>query len=257
MMRFLGGLRELSGGKPVGFKLCVGKRREFLGLCKAMHSTGVVPDFITVDGGEGGTGAAPLEFTNHLGTPLIEALIFVNNALRGFALRDRVRLFASGKVISAFDMVKRLALGADVLYSARGMMLSLGCIQALRCNSNKCPVGVATQDPELVVGLVPEDKTARVAGYHKEQLENVAEMLGAMGIGSSRALRPWHLLRRTAPNEVRHYGELYEFLERGALLDEPLPARFEHAVRTASEHSFDYTPGQAALPGRLLQGETP
>ncbi len=240
MMRFIATLRELSGGKPVGFKLCVGKRREFLAICKAMRSTGITPDLITVDGGEGGTGAAPLEFSNHIGAPLMESLMFVHNALIGFSLRDRIRVFASGKVITAFDMIKRLALGADACGSARGMMLALGCIQALSCNTNKCPVGVATQDPNLVVGLVPEDKTARVFGYHKEQLETVAEMLGAMGISTPGALFPWHIMRRTGPNEVRHYGELYESLEEGALLRDPLPASFERALRAASETTFEH-----------------
>ena len=154
LVQFIKQLRELSGGKPIGFKLCVGKRREFLSICKAMLETGILPDFITVDGGEGGTGAAPLEFTNRIGTPLVEGLIFVHNSLVGFDLRNDIRIFASGKITTGFDIIKRLAMGADLCYSARGMMMALGCIQALKCNSNTCPVGVTTQDPGLMVGLV-------------------------------------------------------------------------------------------------------
>ena len=182
LLEFIVRLRELSGGKPVGFKLCVGKRREFFAICKAMVQTGITPDFITVDGGEGGTGAAPLEFSDHIGTPLVEGLILVHNALVGYAVRDKIRVCASGKITSGFDMVKRLALGADLCASARGMMMALGCIQALRCNSNRCPVGITTQNPQLVAGLVPSDKDVRVMGFHKETIESVSEIMGAMGI---------------------------------------------------------------------------
>ena len=150
LLEFVVKLRDLSGGKPVGFKLCVGKRREFLAIAKAMVKTGITPDFITVDGAEGGTGAAPLEFTNHLGAPLMESLIFVHNSLVGFSIRDRIRVLSGGKITSAFHLIKHLALGADACNSARAMMMALGCIQALKCNSNHCPVGVTTQRPELV-----------------------------------------------------------------------------------------------------------
>ena len=171
MMGFIGQLRELSGGKPVGFKLCIGKRREFLSICKAMRDTGILPDFIAVDGGEGGTGAAPLEFTNHVGSPLIEGLIFVHNALVGFNLRDHIKILSSGKITTGFSMVKRLSLGADICYSARGMMMALGCIQALKCNTNHCPVGVATQDPALMTGLVVTDKKQRVANLPRRDAQ--------------------------------------------------------------------------------------
>ena len=242
LLEFVARLRELSGGKPVGFKLCVGKRREFLAICKAMLKTGITPDFIAVDGGEGGTGAAPLEFTNHMGTPLVEGLIFVHNALVGFGLRRQLRVIASGKVTSGFDMVKRLALGADMCNSARGMMLALGCIQALKCNTNRCPTGVTSQDPLLVRGLVPEDKAAKVANFHHELLGSVGELMGAMGIEHPDDLKPWHLLRRTGPNEVRHYNEIYDFLDDGELLCDPLPASFERAVRAASAETFHRPP---------------
>ncbi len=242
LLEFVVRLRELSGGKPVGFKLCVGKRREFLAICKAMLKTGITPDFIAVDGGEGGTGAAPLEFANHMGAPLVEGLIFVHNALVGFGLRHKLRVIASGKVTSGFEMVKRLALGADMCNSARGMMLALGCIQALKCNTNRCPTGVTSQDPLLVRGLVPEDKAAKVANFHHELLGSVGELMGAMGIEHPDDLKPWHLLRRTGPNEVRHYNEIYDFLDDGELLRDPLPASFERAVRAASAESFQRPP---------------
>ncbi|MFQ5629953.1 MAG: FMN-binding glutamate synthase family protein, partial [bacterium] len=223
LLEFIVKLRALSGGKPVGFKLCVGKRREFLAICKAMVKTGMAPDFITVDGGEGGTGAAPLEFTDHIGAPLVESLIFVHNALSGFSLRNKIRVIASGKVTSGFGMVKRLALGADMCNSARGMMMALGCIQALRCNSNHCPVGITTQNPQLVAGLVPEDKSRKVANFHYELLKSVCEIMGAMGIANPDDLHPWHIMRRTSPIEIKHYGEIHEFLNDGDLLAEKLP----------------------------------
>lgn len=238
LLEFIREMRELSGGKPVGFKLCVGKRREFLAICKAMVQTGITPDFIVVDGGEGGTGAAPLEFSNHVGAPLVDGLIFVHNALVGFDVRDKIKVIASGKVTSGFGMVKRLALGADACYSARGMMLALGCIQALKCNSNHCPVGVATQDPKLMDGLVPSAKNVRVASFHNETIESVCEILGAMGLSEPEALRPWHIMRRVSHTEIRHYGEIYEFIEPSALLAEPYPASYERACRAATAGSF-------------------
>ncbi len=238
MMNFIQRLREMSGGKPVGFKLCIGKRREFLSICKAMEKTGITPDYIDIDGGEGGTGAAPLEFSNHVGTPEIEGLIFAHNALVGFGLRDRVRVLTSGKVTTGFGLIKRLALGADGVYAARAFMLALGCIQALRCNSNHCPTGVATQDSKLVAGLVVTDKRRRVAAYHSETLRTVAEMLGAMGLKSQTELRPWHILRRVSPLEIRHYGEIFEYLNPGSLQRAPFPKSYERAMQTARADSF-------------------
>ena len=240
LLEFIARLRELAGGKPVGFKLCVGKRREFLAVCKAMVKTGITPDYIAVDGGEGGTGAAPLEFSNHIGAPLFEGLIFVHNALVGFSLRDRVRIIASGKVSSGFNMVKLIALGADACYSARSMMMALGCIQALKCNSNHCPVGVATQNKSLMEGLVPSDKMVRVASFHKETIESFCEILGAVGLAHSEDLRPWHLLHRLSPTETRHYGELYDYLDDGALLQEPLPAAYRRACLAAAAETFSH-----------------
>ncbi len=238
MMHFIKRLRELSDGKPIGFKLCVGKRREFLALCKAMEKSGVTPDFIAVDGGEGGTGAAPLEFSNHIGAPEIEGLIFVHNALMGFSMRDRIKIFTMGKVTTGFGMVKRLALGADVIYSARAMMLALGCIQALKCNSNHCPTGVATQNPYLVAGLDVTDKRKRVATYHRLMIRSVAEIMGAMGIPSSTELRPWHIMRRIDTTSIRHYGELFSYLDSGELLSDEPPMDYARALHAASAETF-------------------
>lgn len=240
LLEFIARLRELSNGKPVGFKLCVGKRREFLAVCKAMVETGILPDYIAVDGGEGGTGAAPLEFSNHVGSPLIEGLIFVHNALVGYSLRSRIRLIASGKVASGFTLLKRLALGADACYAARGMMLALGCIQALKCNSNHCPVGVATQDPWLMAGLDPTEKSNRVANFHRETIKSLTEMLGAIGLAKTTDLRPWHVMHRVSPTETKHYGELYDFLDDGELLKTPLPVAYKRACEAASAETFSH-----------------
>ena len=216
---FIGELRKLANGKPIGFKLAIGKRHEFLAICKAMVQCGVAPDFITVDGGEGGTGAAPLEFSNSVGAPLTEALIFVHNALVGCDLRGQIKVIASGKIITGFDMARRLAVGADICNSARGMMFALGCIQALRCNSNHCPTGVATQDPSLERGLVVADKAPRVEDFQRETVEALLELMAAAGLDDPDNLRPEHVHRRVSPSEVRHYGELYHFLRRGELID--------------------------------------
>lgn len=240
LLQFVKTLKDLSG-KPVGFKMCLGKRREFLAICKAMHKLGVTPDFITVDGGEGGTGAAPLEFSNHIGTPLTEALIFVHNALIGFGVRERVKIVAAGKITSGFGIVKRLSLGADIIYSARGFMMALGCIQALRCHNNTCPTGVATQDSNLVAGLSVSNKRKRVTEFHRETLESAAEIMGAMGVEKSSDLRPWHLMRRISPMEVRHYGELYEYLKPGDLLKSEVPKSYQRAYKAANADSFRHS----------------
>lgn len=238
MMEFIKKLRDLSGGKPVGFKICVGKRREVFSICKAMEKTGIYPDFITVDGGEGGTGAAPIEFSNHIGTPGVEALVLVHNALVGFGLRSQVKILATGKITTAFGIIKRLSLGADACYAARSFMMSLGCIQALRCNSNHCPTGVATNNPSLVAGLNVTDKTKRVAAYHRETIESLAHMIGAMGIEKASELKPWHVMRRTGPTVIQHFGEIYDYLEDGDLLKTPLPPAYERAVKMAKAESF-------------------
>ncbi|HYK57712.1 MAG TPA: FMN-binding glutamate synthase family protein, partial [Flavisolibacter sp.] len=177
MIRFLQLMRELSEGKPVGFKLCIGDKQEFVDICHAIVSTGIIPDFISIDGAEGGTGAAPLEFTDHLGMPLYDALAFVKQTLDAFSLSDHIKILAAGKIITGFDILKALSLGASACYSARGMMLSLGCIQALVCDSGKCPVGVATQNPSLYKGLDPADKRVRVANFHAKTIAATREIM--------------------------------------------------------------------------------
>jgi glutamate synthase domain-containing protein 2 len=209
LVQFVERLRELSGGKPVGFKLCIGSRREFLGVLKAMLETDLLPDFITVDGGEGGTGAAPMEFSNSVGMPLVDGLVFVHHALIGAGLRDRVKVVAAGKITTGFHVVRLLALGADLTCSARAMMLALGCIQALKCNTNQCPVGVATQDRRLMRGLVVADKAQRVRSFHDKTVEAVYELLGAAGVKDPNDLRPYHVLRRLGDNRVSTYEDLY------------------------------------------------
>lgn len=238
MMAFIKQLRTLSGGKPIGIKLCIGKRREFISICKAMVESGIQPDYVDIDGSEGGTGAAPVEYSDRIGTPLVEALSFAHNTLVGFSLRSKVKVLCSGKIITAFDIIKNIAIGADVCYSARGMMMAIGCIQALRCNSNDCPTGVATQDPRLVKGLDVNYKAKRTAAYHQATMHGVAEMLGSMGLNATSELRPWHRMRRTDFTEIKHYGEIYPTLEAGDLLKKKLPAGWERAVVAASATTF-------------------
>src|SRR3954451_11809342 len=182
MVLFVATMRELSGGKPAGFKLCVGSRADVLGICKAMVAEGVTPDFIVVDGAEGGTGAAPLEYEDHVGTPLTEGLMMVHNALVGVGLRDRVRIGASGKVATGSDIVKRLAQGADYTNAARAMMMATGCIMSQRCHTNQCPVGVATQDPKRARALDVEDKSRRVTRYQHATVAEAQRLLGSMGL---------------------------------------------------------------------------
>lgn len=231
-------LRELSGGKPIGIKLCMGKRREFIALCKAMVATGIKPDYFAIDGGEGGTGAAPLEFSNSIGCPLRDGLIFAHNSLVGFNLRQDIRIIASGKITSTFAMLSYLALGADLCYAARAFMLSLGCIQALRCHSNHCPVGVATQNPELAAGLVPAEKSVRVKNFHGQSIAELAHILGAMGLNGPDELRPWHIMRRMDRVTTNHYGEIYEYIEAGSLLTTPIPKDWQRAMAMSTSESF-------------------
>ena len=218
LLQFVQQLRELSGGKPVGFKLCIGHRDEFLAICKAMLELDIYPDFITVDGGEGGTGAAPTEMTNSVGTPIRDALIFVNNALIGIGVRDKVRIIASGKMFSAFHILRAIALGADTVNSARGMMLSLGCIQARTCNSDHCPTGIATQNPSRNKAIVVSDKAQRVANFHKETVYNLVELLAAAGLDDLSQLRPKHINRRVQGTEVKTYAQLYTKISVNSLL---------------------------------------
>lgn len=239
LLVFLDQLRELSGGRPVGFKLCIGHRSEFLAICKAMVQTQLYPDFISVDGGEGGTGAAPIEFSDSVGMPFREGLAFVHDALVGFGLRQKIRILASGKIITGFHLFRAMALGADACYSARAMMLALGCVQALECNKNTCPTGVATQDPALVAGLVVADKSPRVAAYHKETVEGFVELLAAAGLRSPQEVTRHHILRRTTMHEVHKYSDIFPYLPSGCLLEErTVPARWQSDWRAADPGSF-------------------
>ncbi|MDE8650625.1 FMN-binding glutamate synthase family protein [Novosphingobium album (ex Liu et al. 2023)] len=218
MMQFIARLRDLSGGKPVGFKLCIGHPWEFMAIVKAMIATGIRPDFIVVDGAEGGTGAAPLEFTNHLGVPMREGMLFVHNTLVGAGLRQHIRIGAAGKVVSAFDIASLLAIGADWTNAARGFMFAIGCIQSLSCNTNRCPAGVATQDPLRQRALVVPDKAERVHRFHHNTMHALAEMLAAAGIERPGDLAPHHLARRVSETEIRLFSQMHVFLETGELL---------------------------------------
>ncbi len=217
LMNFIQLLRDKSEGKPIGFKLCVGKKEEFIDLCKAMISTGIKPDFITVDGGEGGTGAAPVEFSNSLGMPLRDGLAFVVDTLTGFDLKKDIKIIASGKIISGFHIARIIALGADMVNSARAMMLSIGCIQALQCNNNTCPVGVATQNKSLMKGLNVGDKANRVANFHHETLHSFSELIAAAGVSSPEKLKREHINKRIKPNTVLKYNEIFPYAEVGSL----------------------------------------
>lgn len=218
LMHFIKQLRALSGGKPIGFKLCIGKKEEFIEMCNAMISTGILPDFITVDGGEGGTGAAPIEFSNSLGLPLRDGLAFAVDTLIGYDLKKNIRVLASGKIFSGFHIVRLLALGADMCYSARAMMVSVGCIQSLKCNLNTCPVGVATQDPGLTKGLDVEDKAIRVANFHEETVKSFNELIAAAGLIKPSDLNRSFINRRISLNTVLRYDEIYPFVKAGSLI---------------------------------------
>ncbi len=235
LLEFVKQLRDLSGGKPVGFKFCVGKHEEFLAICKAMVQTKIMPDFITVDGGEGGTGAAPTEMTNSVGMPLRDGLIFVNNALIGFGLKEHIRIIASGKMLSAFHILRAIALGADTVNSARGMMLSLGCIQARTCNTDHCPTGIATQNPSRNKAIVVTDKSQRVANFHRETVANLVELVGAAGLNGIHELEPKHINRRIEGTNVQNYAQLYPTIPSGALLEEStIPERWRHDMKLAN-----------------------
>ncbi len=219
MLHFVSRLRELSGGKPVGMKLCVGHPWEVFAICKAMIETGITPDFVTVDGAEGGTGAAPAEFADHIGAPLREGLMLVHNVLTGLGLRDRVRIIASAKIISAFDMARVFALGADTCNIGRGFMFSLGCIQAQACHTGHCPTGVTSQDPGRYKALHIEDKAKRVAAFHANTLHALSETIGAAGQSHPSGLAPDHLMIRINSREVRSARSQYDWIAPGELLE--------------------------------------
>jgi glutamate synthase domain-containing protein 2 len=232
-------MREASGGKPAGFKLCIGHPWEFLAICKAMLATGITPDFIVVDGTEGGTGAAPLEFMDHMGMPLRDGLTFVHNALVGVGLRDRVRIGASGKIITGFDMARVMALGADWCNVARGFMFAVGCIQAQACHTGHCPTGVTSQDPLRQRAIHVPDKAERVKNFHANTIHALSELVAAAGLAHPSDLRPHHFLRRLSADRVVSFAEQYEMLAPGQLLTEANDSpRFGAAWRMARAESF-------------------
>jgi glutamate synthase domain-containing protein 2 len=245
LMQFIATMRRLSGGKPAGFKLCVGHPWEFLAVCKAMLETDIYPDFIVVDGKEGGTGAAPLEFTDHLGMPLREGLNFVHNALIGINARDRIKLGASGKIISAFDIARAMALGADWCNSARGFMFALGCIQSQSCHTDMCPTGVATQDQARQRALVVPDKAERVFNFQRATQEALAELVAAAGLDHPTQFAPAHFSRRVSQHEVKSFAELYPPLEPGELIKGSGDKRYEIAWAMASAKEFRAMPRAA------------
>ena len=239
LTHFIAELRRLSKGKPVGLKLCIGQPWEFMGMVKAMRETGIHPDFIVVDGAEGGTGAAPLEFADHLGMPMRESLLFVHNTLVGASLRSKVKVGAAGKIVSAFDIAAAMALGADWTNAGRGFMFALGCIQSLTCHTNRCPTGVATQDPMRQRALVVPDKAERVYHFHRNTLAALAEMIAAAGLDSPCQLGPHHLVRRVSLTEIRMFSQLHIFLEDGELLTDTHDRDFySPAWRLARADSF-------------------
>ncbi|WP_434031144.1 FMN-binding glutamate synthase family protein [[Pseudomonas] boreopolis] len=248
LLQFVARLRALSGGKPTGFKLAVGHPWEWFGIAKAMRETGLLPDFIVVDGAEGGTGAAPSEFVDHVGVPMHEALMLVHNTLVGLDLRDRIRIGAAGKITSAFDIARTLAMGADWCNAARGFMFALGCIQSLSCHNDRCPTGIATQDPRRWRHLDMPDKAERVHRFHENTLKALRELLCAAGLDDPAQLGPEHIIRRVSPVEIRSLASLYRFLEPGELLHAvPAHAVFRDYWADARSDSFAPPPRIRAL----------
>jgi glutamate synthase domain-containing protein 2 len=238
LLGFIADLRRLSGGKPVGFKLAIGRKSEFVAICKAMVESQIFPDFITIDGGEGGTGAAPLEHTNSIGMPLREALVFVTDCLIGFGIRQHIKIIASGKIISGFHLVKNLALGADLCNSARGMMLALGCVHSLVCNTNKCPSGVATQDPRFSNGLVVSDKSVRVARFHGNTVHATAEIIASGGLTHTSSLNRSHIFRRISQLEIQRYDQIFPYLQGTCLDKGNIPETFRLVMEESDASTF-------------------
>lgn len=242
LMHFVGKLRELSGGKPIGVKFCVGSRTDIMALCKGMLDTGILVDFITVDGAEGGTGAAPLEYEDHVGAPLTEGLMLVHNTLVGAGLRDEIRLAAAGKIANGSDIIKRLIQGADFTFSARSMMMATGCIQAQQCHTNHCPVGVATQNKRLMRALDVEDKGHRVYNYHHLTVTESAQIMASMGLTSPTQLNTRMLRRRVNLQSTRSYASLFHWLRPGELLDEAPGSWKEDWEEADSDHFGEHAP---------------
>ena len=240
-VEFIAQLRSLAKGKPVGFKLCIGHRREFMCIVRAMLETGITPDFIVIDGKEGGTGAAPLEFANHMGMPLVEGLTFAHNTLRGVGLRERIKLGASGKLVTSFDIARVLALGADWANSARGFMFAVGCIQAQACHTNHCPTGVATQDAGRQRALNVIDKGTRVANFHRNTLKALGDMAGAAGLSHPSQFLPHHFLMREKDRDMVTGEDVFPYMPEGFLLREDDP-RFGYLVRWRRASSASFMP---------------
>ncbi|MFM9941656.1 MAG: FMN-binding glutamate synthase family protein [Hyphomicrobiaceae bacterium] len=238
LLQFIARMRDLSGGKPAGFKLCIGHPWEFLAIVKAMLDTGITPDFIVIDGKEGGTGAAPIEFMDHLGMPLRDGLHFVHSALVGAGLRDRIRIGAAGKIITAFDMARAMALGADWCNAARGFMFAVGCIQAQTCHTGQCPTGVTSQDPSRNRAIVVTDKAQRVANFHRETLQALAELVAAAGLAHPGELQPHHFMRRITADRVLSFADIYRVLKPGELLAGTTHPQFAEAWAMARADSF-------------------
>lgn len=238
LLFFIQRIRELALGKPVGFKLCIGHKKEFFGICKAMLETNILPDFITVDGAEGGSGAAPLEFCNRVGEPLEAGLVFVRNALTGTNLRDKIRIICSGKVATGFDIVEKIALGADMCNVGRAMMMAVGCVQSKQCNANTCPTGVATQSKRLQNGLVVDDKKHHVVNFHDNTIKSFLEIVGAMGLSSPSELRPYHLFRRVEQQVVKPIDDIYLFIKPGSLLGDNIPEYYRKEWELANPDRF-------------------
>jgi len=239
LIKFIEKLRVLSNGKPIGFKLCVGSKVEFISICKAMIKLNIYPDFITIDGGEGGTGAAPLEYSNSIGMPLTDGLSFISDILIGFDIKKHIKIIASGKIITGFNVVRNIALGADMVNSARAMMMALGCIQALECNKNICPTGIATQNPELTAGLVVKDKAKRVENYHRETIHSIIDLLSATGHNTLNGLSRYDINRRINAMEVKRFDEIYNPIKTGSFIDGEVPENLKKEFEMASESSFN------------------
>ncbi len=247
LLQFVDRLRKLSGGKPTGFKLCIGHPWEWFGIVKAMVETGITPEFIVVDGSEGGTGAAPLEFTDHVGAPLREGLMLVHNSLVGVNLREKIRVGASGKVVTAFDIARTMAIGADWCNSARGFMFALGCLQSQSCHTGFCPTGVTTQDPARMRALVVPDKSERVFNFHQNTLKALRELLGAAGLEHPSQLGPEHVVRRVSSNEVRSLAALHHWLKPGELLAGGVPSHPVYKVFWEASRPDTFTAPQTVL----------
>lgn len=238
LVGFIKQLRILSDGKPIGFKLCIGHKSEFMAICKAMVTQDTYPDFITVDGGEGGTGAAPQEFSNYVGAPLLDGLAFVDDILRGFNIRHHIKIIASGKITTGFHIARAIALGADACSCARAMMLAVGCIQALICNTNRCPTGVATQDSKLSKGLVVEDKMQRVANYHKNTVKTFVELMGAAGLQGIDNITRSHVYRRVSLTAMFTFEEIFPSVAYGAFLNDKFPEKYKTDFAIADEDQW-------------------